>query len=218
MQNLPEDGEVVYEPTFESVPSTSHDKANHKLRSSIDIGDSNDSALSNDREITSSSSMDESIDSARSISPDAHILTNPSIRNGDSNLETPESSKLDDGNLGSVELPEGRFKVQSGISRPTSPNSNMAELPNQDGTPNLGNPRESSVGSDAYEPPEPKATIDRFETISSPPFSPASPRSVEAASAPLPSFPNTQNDEALTGEVQTLNVDTVSTGQTVGVS
>ena len=218
-QGLPGDDKVVHEPPFETVSNDPHDASDQKPRPSIEIGNSGVSARSsNDREITSSSSMDESIDSTRSISIDAPILTNPSALNGDSNPGAPESTRLTDRNIGSAQTSDGYSAAPTDISEPTSAVAETSGFLEHNGSQNQSNVRESSVGSDAYEPPEPDAAMDNFETISSPPFSPASPRSVESASAPLPSLSITQDDEALTERVQEPAADHKVTGQIIGVS
>ncbi|PGH27809.1 hypothetical protein AJ80_00597 [Polytolypa hystricis UAMH7299] len=65
--------------------------------------------------------------------------------------------------------------------------------------------RESSVGSDAYEPPEPEPVVDTSEAPYTPPFSPAPAESVEPMIIDIPSLPPAQNAQALTLNNQDLS-------------
>lgn len=157
-----------------------------------------------DLEISSSSSMDESMSSAESVSGGTPIVTNLPVRNGDLNLLASEGPSLD--NSPSISMPSDNHIVapsdhsqsMSGISESPEGISKSIQRQSSDAY------GEGSIDSDAYEPPEPDSTKN-LETVSSPPFSPASPRSVEARSATIPSFSSTQNDEPLTERIQEPN-------------
>lgn len=157
-----------------------------------------------DLEISSGSSMDESTSSAQSVSGSTPIVTYLPVRNGDSNSMAPESASFN--NNPSVSMPSDNHPIPpSDNSQSLSGISESAEgVSKSDKRQSPDVYREGSVDSDAYEPPEPDST-ENFETLSSPPFSPASPRSVEAASATIPSFSSTQNDEPLTERIQEPN-------------
>lgn len=158
----------------------------------------------NDGEISSSSSMDESMSSAPSVSGDTPIVTNSPVRNGESIPMVSENPSLSKEPSVAI-APDNPSVPPSDNSQSMSGISESAEgIPTSIQDQGFDITRENSVDSDTYEPPEPDAT-ENFETAYSPSFSPASPRSVEAASATMPSLSGTQDDEPLTETNQDTN-------------
>jgi hypothetical protein len=129
--------------------------------------------------------LDETLSKQTELANPTHIgVTTP--RFSESNL-SPES----DG-----------FVISSG------PGTNVEISADINGEENISHTRASSVGSDAYEPPEPNPNTDNFETAFSPPFSPAQHDHVESVDATMLSLPLTQADEALTVHAQEQNAAT----------
>lgn len=62
--------------------------------------------------------------------------------------------------------------------------------------------REPSTGSDTYEPPEPGPAADGFKTVTTPPFSPAPPGTVDLSNVNRHSASPAQDVEALTLHTQ----------------
>ncbi|KAK2754400.1 hypothetical protein FQN54_007044 [Arachnomyces sp. PD_36] len=191
------DNKLAHQPAFETAPSSPQGALNGNLHASIETGKPSPSTRdADDQGISSSSSMDESMSSARSPSINAPIETSPPAHNAVSVPVVPEGSDLPDVGSNPYTSRSDHSQSMSGISEQTidTPDIMQGQIPDPQ--------REGSVDSDAYEPPEPEQTAENLETISSPPFSPASPHSPKAASATMPSIPVTQHDEALTESFQ----------------
>lgn len=211
---------MTHQPAFETIPSVSQDVLDRDVQSSIETGKASVGVEeANDRGISSSSSMDESMSSSRSISVDEPILAHAPAPNDDSTPMISEHPNFND-NSASVTIPSHTDYVSqsdnsqsmSGISESAVETSEPIHQQSTDAC------REGSVDSDAYEPPEPDQATEKFDTVSSPPFSPASPRSVEAASAAMPSVSVIQDDEALTERIQEPAEEPQVTGGMVEVS
>jgi hypothetical protein len=162
----------------------------------------------------SSSAMDESMGSTQdSLSRD------PTSR-------TPEAGVEEMQQCGSGSVKSAAEEVSDWCLMPTSEPPRSAEadpytevLPRVPGTENshtVTDLRERSIGSDAYEPPEPDPALDNFNTANTPPFSPAPPCTVELANVNVHSIPLAQNVEALTLNAQDSMIPVAS--QTVKVS
>jgi hypothetical protein len=110
--------------------------------------------------------------------------------------ETPEASEEDKQSpMSDCPDDEQIDDVSIDVSVPTD--SNLEEITN---------PRESSLVSDAYEPPEPRANPDGAASVYTPPFSPAPPDQLEPEEVEASSSSHLQADEALTGNAQVSNV------------
>lgn len=193
---------MVRRPSFATEPSVTQDTLDHNVHSTIETGKpSADVGDMNDCEISSSSSMDESTSSARSVSSEAPIGAGSFRSNGSPDVTMSDSSKAGgDSAIVSVPTDDTAVRDSDHTQLVSALPGNSEEIPTSVEPQYPDNPREESSDSDAYEPPEPVTAAENPEIVSRLSFSPAS-HSPETTSAIMPS-PSASQDNPLTERVQ----------------
>ncbi|PGH03129.1 hypothetical protein AJ79_07456 [Helicocarpus griseus UAMH5409] len=164
---------------FEAVPKTSQEaiemgmpvstKDTEEVVSGADVED--------DGSTCSSSAMDESMGSSQDVSDQEEMQ-----QESDASAEQAQSRSprliID---AGMADLDEQPSEMSESVSPTPLEDKSTLSMPKPDDTGDRASYPESSVGSDAYEPPEPDFAPENSGPIESPPFSPASPDRTEPA-------------------------------------
>ncbi|OJJ48353.1 hypothetical protein ASPZODRAFT_130348 [Penicilliopsis zonata CBS 506.65] len=157
---------------------------------------------------SSGSAMDESSDSSRSTrSPSVDQQPSRQISaaaaTATTSPETAQTEAIDNvpkaDHLGPMLVPSPEL-TRNVVPEPEAQQSELD-------VERLQSSRESSVASEAYEPPEPEVASECGDGVDTPPFSPAPPEPIEPMEISIPSDTITTADSPLMGTVQEPDLD-----------
>ncbi|KAK2786754.1 hypothetical protein FQN53_006230 [Emmonsiellopsis sp. PD_33] len=155
--------------------------------------------IAHDGTTCSSSAMDESMGSTEDESDEEQEQSPAGPQSVDESLGRSPEPRTD---IEMMDVDERPAQIEEPVPPPDNQYEPAPPESRPDSTESSALYRESSVGSDAYEPPEPDLGAENPDPTDTPPFSPASPNSLKSTDGDLYSPRLTRDVDALTLDSQ----------------